>query len=111
MPKSGSSVNIVTRLRPGRPGFKSRKGQWRDGLFYFSHPCVLTGTRAHAASYPVSTRGSFPGIKQPWREDDYSPPFIDEVKIAWSYTITSSYVFIAWCLIKQGMILNGVVLS
>jgi hypothetical protein len=41
-----------------------------------------------------------PGIKQPVREADYSPPYSAEVKNAWSYISTPPYVFMAWCLVK-----------
>jgi len=33
----------------------------------------------HPASYPTETRGSFPGVKQPGREADHSPPSSAEV--------------------------------
>jgi hypothetical protein len=32
------------------------------------HYRVQTGSGAHPASYPVGTRGSFPGLKRPRRE-------------------------------------------
>jgi hypothetical protein len=35
---------------------------------------------AHPASYPMGTRDSFPGVKQPGREVDHSPPSNVEVK-------------------------------
>jgi hypothetical protein len=41
------------------------------------------------------------GVKQPGREADHSPPSSTEVKNAWSYTSTSQYVFMAWCLVKH----------
>jgi hypothetical protein len=40
-------------------GFDSRRGL---GIF-FSHRHVQNGTGTHPASYPMSTRGSFPGSK------------------------------------------------
>jgi hypothetical protein len=40
------------------------------------------------------------GVKRPGREADHSPPSSTEVKIAWSYTSTPQYVFMAWCLVK-----------
>jgi len=46
------------------------------------------------ASYPMGTRGSFPGGKA-----DHSPPSSAEVKNAWSYTSTNP------------ICLHGVVLS
>jgi hypothetical protein len=39
-----------------------------------------TGSRAHIASYPMGTGGSFPEIKRPGREADHSPPASAEVK-------------------------------
>jgi hypothetical protein len=36
--------------------------------------------KTHPASYPMGTRGSFPGVKQPGREADHSPPSSAEVK-------------------------------
>jgi hypothetical protein len=37
------------------------------------HHCVQNGSGAYPASYPMSTRGSFPGIKLPEREADHTP--------------------------------------
>jgi hypothetical protein len=44
------------------------------------HHRVQIGSRAHPASYPVGTRGFFPGVKRPGREADHSPPSSAEVK-------------------------------
>jgi hypothetical protein len=41
------------------------------------------------------------GIKRPGREADQSHPSSAEVKNAWSYTFTPSYVFMAWYLVKN----------
>jgi hypothetical protein len=54
------------------------------------HQRVQNGSGAHPASYPMGTRGSFPGVKWPEREADHSPPSTAEVKNAWSYTSTPS---------------------
>jgi hypothetical protein len=43
----------------------------------------------------------FPGVKQPGREADHSPPSSVEVKNIWSYTSTQPYVFMAWYLVKR----------
>jgi hypothetical protein len=59
------------------------------------HHCVQNGSGAHPASYPMSTRGSFPWIKRPGHEADHSPQSSAEVKNAWSYTSTPQYVFTA----------------
>jgi hypothetical protein len=39
----------------------------------------------------------------PWtgREVDHSPASSAEVMNAWSYTSTSQYFFMVWCLVKQ----------
>jgi hypothetical protein len=47
------------------------------------HRRVQTGSGAHAASYPMGTRGCFPGggrEKLPVRESDHSTPSSAEVK-------------------------------
>jgi hypothetical protein len=41
---------------------------------------VKIGSGAHPTSYPVVTVVSFPGVKRPGREANYSPPFSAEVK-------------------------------
>jgi hypothetical protein len=52
-----------------------------------------------------------PGVKGPEHEADHSPPSNTEVKNAWSYTSTPSYIFMWWCIIKQMTRLHDVVLS
>jgi hypothetical protein len=52
------------------------------------HHRVQTGSGAHPASYPVGTRGFFPGVKRPGREADHSTPSSAEVKNVWSYIST-----------------------
>jgi hypothetical protein len=44
------------------------------------HHRVQTGSRAYPASYPMGTRGPFPGVKRPGREADHSPPSNAEIK-------------------------------
>jgi hypothetical protein len=41
------------------------------------------------------------GVKRSGREADHSSPSSAEVKDALSYTSTSQYVFVAWCLVKH----------
>jgi hypothetical protein len=41
------------------------------------------------------------GVKRLGREADHSPPPSAEVKNAWSYTSTSQYVFMVWCLVRH----------
>jgi hypothetical protein len=50
------------------------------------HHCVQIGSGAHPASYPMGTRGSFPGSKAVGREADHSP----RSKKEWSYSYTPS---------------------
>jgi hypothetical protein len=58
------------------------------GAGHFSlHHCVQTGSGAHPAFYPMGTRSSFLGVKQPGREDDYTP-LSRAVKNAWSHIST-----------------------
>jgi hypothetical protein len=44
-----------------------------------SHHRVQTGSGDHTASYPMGTRGSFPGGKTAGAEANHSPPFSAEV--------------------------------
>jgi hypothetical protein len=44
------------------------------------HHRVQNGSGAHPASYPMATRGSFPGCKATGREADHSPPSSATVK-------------------------------
>jgi hypothetical protein len=52
-----------------------------------------------------------PGVKRPDLEADHSLLPSAEVKNAWNYTSTPPHVFMAWCLIKHRIVLNGVVLD
>jgi hypothetical protein len=47
------------------------------------------GSGAHPASYPMGTRGPFPGGKAAGAWADHLPPSGTEVKNTWSYTSTS----------------------
>jgi hypothetical protein len=48
---------------------------------FSSSPCVQNSSGAHPASYPMGTRGPFPGGKvRPGRDADHSPPSNAEVK-------------------------------
>jgi hypothetical protein len=46
-------------------------------------------------------------VKRSETEADHSPPSSAEVKNAWSYTSTLSFVFMAWRLIKHRDSLNS----
>jgi hypothetical protein len=74
--------------------------------------CIQTGCGANPASSPRGTAGFLHvGVKRPGRETDHSPPSSAEVKNEWSYTFTLPYVFMAWCLIEEWILLRGVVFS
>jgi hypothetical protein len=60
--------------RRSRVRFPARAGN------FSLHHCVQNGSGAHPASYPMGTRGSFPGGKAAGREADHSPPSSAEVK-------------------------------
>jgi hypothetical protein len=47
---------------------------------YSVHHRLQNGSGVYPASYPVGTRGSFPGLKRAVREADHSPPSNAEVK-------------------------------
>jgi len=44
--------------------------------------------------------GSFPGVKRPGREADYSPPSNAEIKECVALYLHLQYVFMSWRLIK-----------
>jgi hypothetical protein len=52
-----------------------------------------------------------PSVKWQGRDYDHSPPCSAEVRNAWSYTSTSLYVSMLWCLIKHRTKLHGVALG
>jgi len=64
---------------------------------------VETGSGTYPASYPMGTRGSFPGVKAAEREADHSPPSSTKVKNTWRYTVTPQYAFMAWCSVKKSI--------
>jgi hypothetical protein len=55
----------------------------------------------------MGTGGSYPGVKRQGSEADHPSPSSAEVKRAWSYDSTPQYVFMACCVIKQCMYLQG----
>jgi hypothetical protein len=73
-----SSVGVALGYRVDDRGSRVR---FPAGARNFSlHYCVQNGSGAHPASYPMGTRGSFPGVKRPGQEADHSPPSSAEVK-------------------------------
>jgi hypothetical protein len=77
----GSSVGIATDYGLDVRGSGARFPAGA-GNFYLLHT-VWDGFGAHAASYPMGTRGSFPCSKA-----DHSPPSSAEVKNVCRYTST-----------------------
>jgi hypothetical protein len=63
----------------------------------------------HPASYPARTVVFSPGVKRPEREVDNPPPY-STVRLRICGAIFQ-IVFMAWCLIKQWVLIHGVVLS
>jgi hypothetical protein len=68
-PRQLSGTALSYRL--DKRGFESRQG---PGIF-FLHYRVQTRSGAHAASYPMGTRGSFHEVKRSEREADHSIPY------------------------------------
>jgi hypothetical protein len=66
------------RIRAGRPGFDSKRGQEIFIFFTASRPAMV----------PTEPRG----VKRPWREADHSPQSNAEVKNAWSYAFTPPHL-------------------
>jgi hypothetical protein len=96
----GSSVSVVTRLGAVFLGFYSRQG---EEFFYLCYR-VKIGSEAHPASYPVGNGSSFAGgggVKRPVRKADHSPPSSAEVKNTRSYTSSTAYSLMVWCLVKH----------
>jgi hypothetical protein len=86
MKSHGSSVSIALGYRLDNQDSRFR---FLAGAGNFSlHHHVQNGSGVHPASYPIGTRGFFPGVKRPGREADHSPPSSAKVKNAWSYTST-----------------------
>jgi hypothetical protein len=83
----------------GRWGFDSRQGQGFLLFFTTSRPALgpLSLISSGYCGFSLWLLG---------HEADISPPFSAEVKNAWTYTSTPPYPFMAWCLIKHGMVLS-----
>jgi hypothetical protein len=69
--RAGLALSVQDWLRVGRSGDRV---WFSAGAGNYSHHRVQTGTAAHPASYPMGTRGSYPGGK---------------VAEAWSWPLTS----------------------
>jgi hypothetical protein len=100
---------LVWRLGYGLDDLVSISIRASDG-FSLRHR-VQTGSGTHPTSYPMGIERFSPRVKWPGSEVVHSPPSIAEVKNAWNYTSTPLYVFMAWCLIKLRIPLQGVIHS
>jgi hypothetical protein len=98
-----SSVGIATRLRVGRPGFDFRQRRW----FFLIPTASRTAPGLTQSPNQWVPETCSPGAKRPGREADQLLPSIAEVRNAWSYTSSPQYVFMAWCLIKQWLQVQG----
>jgi hypothetical protein len=61
---------------------------------------ALVSTQPHSQWVGLLT-AFCPAVKEPEREANYSPIYSAEDKNSWSYTSTSPYVAIVWCLLKH----------
>jgi hypothetical protein len=78
------------------PGFNTWWGE-RDFALLCS---IKTSSGAHAASYSVGTRGSFPRSKEAMAWGRPLTSIYCWGQEWWHYTFTPSYFFMAWCWIK-----------
>jgi hypothetical protein len=83
----------VTGWTVGATGFDCRRGV---RIFFSSPP--RPDRDLGPTQLPIQW---VPGVKQPEREDDHSPPSSANVKNTWKYTSTLQYAFTSWCLVKH----------
>jgi hypothetical protein len=69
--------------------------------FSFLHSTQI-GSWDYPASYPMCSGESFSGDKATRAWSWPLTPSSAEVKNSWSYTSTTLYVLVAWCLLKHG---------
>ena len=85
-----------------RDAFAIRK-RWGCSIYLtqnIGHATKMRGFKGTQVRCPSSQllNENFPGVKRPNREDDHSHPSRTKFKKAWSYFLTSPYVFMARCL-------------
>jgi hypothetical protein len=91
---------VVTLLRAGRPGNWDSISD-RDKISSFLHSAE-TGSGAHPATYQMTTGVLAYGKKKRQERLAYhSPVSTAEVKKSRSYTFTSPYISMVWCLIND----------
>jgi len=92
--QNGSPAIIETRLRTGRSGFNSRKGQWWDFFLFATALRLALGPTEPPIKWISGALN--PDIKRLGRETDHSHPSRAEAKKAWSYAFTPHYFFMEW---------------
>jgi hypothetical protein len=86
--------------------YRGSRVRFPAGAGNFSlHHRVQNGSGAHPASYPIGTRGSFPGGKAAGAWSWPHLRLVPRSKNEWNYTSTPQYAFMAWCLAQaQGQL-------
>jgi hypothetical protein len=100
----GSSVNIVTGLRVGRPGFDSRQGRGFFLLATVSRPALRPGpAQPSPAQLPIQRLpGSHSsGVNRPGSDADNSPIFGARLRMTRYTPPLPQYAFMAWYLVKH----------
>jgi hypothetical protein len=88
-PEAGIAQSV--ELRAGRQrGRSSSLGGVKNFLYSTSSKTALGSTQPPTQWVPGAPS---PGVKQPGREADHSPPASAEVKKMWIYTSTPPYAF------------------
>jgi hypothetical protein len=88
----------MTRLWAGGPtNLGSIPSRERDFIFSTTHTPILGPTEPIQWIPWVSSSG----VKRPGHKIHHSCTYSADVKNAWSYTSTPSYVFMTWYLIKH----------
>jgi hypothetical protein len=99
-----TSVSIVTRLRPGRPGFN-----FRQGVEFLSSPPHVHQQWGPRSLVSNESRGFFPrGLSDQVVKLTTYPYLVLGLKRG-AILPLPQYCFMAWCLIKQWVRIHGVV--
>jgi hypothetical protein len=99
--------NPVSELSDGQTGYgldvRGSRVRFPAGAGNFSlHHRVQNGTGTHPASYPMGTRGSFPGGKAAGGVKLTTHlHIVSRSRLRGAIPPLPQYVFIAWCLVKH----------